>query len=210
MAELDICDECKEIVRYYNDEMGNGLASCACCVEGDESLAGKAKCPCGDVLLIGQVTLCADCALASIGDLLDRVKLEKRDRRKDVEHLTDRMLVYSKAWRAVRDWVRDIDYSRGSETEIGKYMDSQMAASPPEDGFVLLPDDAAIILRANGSFEGPIPRHEEDDVIDELSPTWIVGMVACLLSPKAETQYRQLCDWFRDAAGEDDGEHAAH
>ncbi len=40
----ETCDECEEVVRYFNNEDGLGLASCACCVEGDEPLARPALC----------------------------------------------------------------------------------------------------------------------------------------------------------------------
>jgi len=36
--EPEVCDDCHEVVRYWNPEDdGDGLASCACCTEGAES-----------------------------------------------------------------------------------------------------------------------------------------------------------------------------
>ncbi len=40
----ETCDECEEVVRYFNNEDGVGLAFCSCCVEGGEALAGPATC----------------------------------------------------------------------------------------------------------------------------------------------------------------------
>lgn len=38
--EPEVCEDCNEVVRYWNPEGGgDGLASCACCTEGAESCA---------------------------------------------------------------------------------------------------------------------------------------------------------------------------
>lgn len=38
--EPEVCEDCNEVVRYWNPEGGgDGLTSCACCTEGAESCA---------------------------------------------------------------------------------------------------------------------------------------------------------------------------